>query len=64
MAESTRKQSKENFLEQIGDRDIELGDYKVDKLRQIASEVGVSGSHDMHKPELVEAINKARKSKR
>jgi hypothetical protein len=63
MAEAaSRNQGKVTFLEKIGDRDIELDDFKVDDLRKIASECGVSGSHDMHKQELVEAINKARKA--
>lgn len=61
MAET--KQGKMNFLEKIGNRDIELDEFKVDDLRKIASECGVSGSHDMHKQELVEAINKSRKEK-
>ena len=65
MAESTRStRTKTNFLEQIGDRDLEVGDLRVDDLRKYASELGVSGSHDMHKPDLVEAINKARHARK
>jgi hypothetical protein len=56
------KDSKNAFLEKLGDKDIELGDFKVDDLRKIASEFSISGSHDMHKEDLVQAINKARKS--
>lgn len=59
MAQS-RKQQTETFREQLGDRAIEIGDYKVDDLRKIASEFGVSGSHGLKKDQLVEAINKAR----
>jgi hypothetical protein len=60
MAEQANKQeNKTKFLEKIGGRPIEIGDFKVDELRKIASESGVSGSHDLHKTELVEAINKA-----
>ncbi len=56
------KDSKNAFLEKLGDKDIELGDFKVDDLRKIASEFSISGSHDMHKEDLVQAINKARKT--
>ena len=52
----------ENFLETLGEKDIELNDYKVDDLRKIASKLDISGSHDMHKEELVETINKTRRS--
>lgn len=56
----TRKNSTDTFREKLGDTPIELDDYKVDDLRKIASEFGVSGSHDLKKPELVEAINHVR----
>jgi hypothetical protein len=52
----------ESFRERLGAGDIDINDYKVDDLRKIASEYSVSGSHDMHKEELVDAINKARKA--
>jgi hypothetical protein len=61
MAETN--QGKMTFLEKIGNRDIELDEFKVDDLRKIASECGISGSHEMHKHELVEAINRIRKAK-
>ena len=51
-----------NFRERLGDKDIEMDDYRVDDLRKIASEFNISGSHDMHKDELVKAINRARRS--
>jgi hypothetical protein len=56
----TRKNSTETFREKLGNAPIELGDYKVDDLRKIASEFGVGGSHDLKKSDLVEAINRAR----
>lgn len=63
MARTARSSTKtETFREKLGDKDIELDDFKVDDLRKIASEYGVSGSHDMSKGDLVEAINKARRS--
>jgi hypothetical protein len=51
----------ETFREKLGDRDIEISDFKVDDLRKIASEYKISGSHDMPKGTLVEAINRARR---
>jgi hypothetical protein len=51
----------QNFREKLGDKDIEMSDFKVDDLRKIASEYKISGSHDMPKGTLVEAINRARK---
>ena len=52
----------ETFREKLGERDIDVNDYKVDQLRKIASEYDISGSHDMHKEELVNTINKVRQS--
>jgi hypothetical protein len=52
----------ETFREKLGDKDIELDEYKVDDLRKIASEYDVAGSHDMHKGDLVNAINRARRN--
>lgn len=52
----------QSFRERLGDRDIEMDDYKVDDLRKIASEYSISGSHDMSKDVLVATINKVRKS--
>jgi hypothetical protein len=60
MADRRSARKTENFREKLGDKDIELDDFKVDDLRKIASEYDVSGSHDMHKSDLVGAINKAR----
>ena len=59
---TTDKVKTSSFREKLGDKEIELQDFKVDDLRKIASEYSISGSHDMHKDELVEAINRARKS--
>jgi hypothetical protein len=50
----------DSFWETIGEKDIEINDYKVDDLRKIASKLDISGSHDMHKEELVDTINKTR----
>jgi hypothetical protein len=62
MARTKRDASRtDTFREKLGDRDIELSDFRVDDLRRIASEYRVSGSHDMPKTTLVEAINKARR---
>lgn len=52
----------DTFLETLGNKDIEINDYKVDDLRKIASKLDISGSHDMHKEELVDTINKARRN--
>ena len=57
----TNKRS-DNFWETLGDKDIEINDYKVDDLRKIASKLDISGSHDMHKEELVVTINKTRRN--
>jgi hypothetical protein len=51
----------QSFRERLGDGDIDMNDFKVDDLRKIASEYSISGSHDLHKEELVNAINKARR---
>jgi hypothetical protein len=63
MASNPNRNTQKNsdFRERLGDKDIEMGDFRVDDLRKIASEFDVSGSHDMHKEELVKAINKARR---
>jgi hypothetical protein len=58
----TRKNSTDTFREKLGNEPIEVGDYKVDELRKIASEFGVSGSHDLKKEDLVVAINRAREN--
>lgn len=59
----TRKNANsDTFRERLGEGPIDINDYKVDDLRKIASECGVTGSHDLKKPELVAAINKARES--
>ena len=52
----------ESFRERLGEGDIQMDDYKVDDLRKIASEYDISGSHDMNKQELVETINRVRRS--
>jgi hypothetical protein len=52
----------EEFREQLGERDIEIHDYKVDELRKIASAFGVTGSHGKNKEELVKAINLVRRN--
>ena len=61
-AKSNSSTKVETFREKLGDRDIDVNDYKVDQLRKIASEYDISGSHDMHKEELVNTINKVRQS--
>jgi hypothetical protein len=59
----TKKNAKsDTFRERLGKGPIDINDYKVDDLRKIASECGVTGSHDLKKTELVAAINKARES--
>jgi hypothetical protein len=58
----TKTDKQETFREKLGTKDIEVGEFKVDELRKIASEYDISGSHDMHKEELVMAINKVRRS--
>lgn len=60
--QANHNQKTETFRERLGDRDIEMGDFKVDDLRKIASEYSISGSHDMSKEVLVETINKVRHS--
>ena len=61
--DTTKKDTKSlSFRERLGDRDIEMDDFKVDDLRKIASEYSISGSHDMSKDVLVATINKVRKS--
>ena len=62
MASRGKDSKGETFREKLGDKAIDIDDFKVDDLRKIASEYSVSGSHDMHKEELVNAINKARRS--
>lgn len=57
-----RAQRADEFREQLGKRDIEVDEYKVDELRKIASAFGVAGSHGKNKEALVDAINKTRKS--
>jgi len=59
---STNSAKTETFREKLGTKDIEISEFKVDELRKIASEYDISGSHDMHKEELVMAINKVRHS--
>jgi hypothetical protein len=65
MARTGRRETTktEIFQEKLGEKDIEVNDFKVDELRKIASEFSVSGSHDMNKGMLVDAINRARKQK-
>jgi hypothetical protein len=58
----SRTKSTETFREKLGKEELKVDTYKVDELRKIASEYDISGSHDMHKEELVDAINKIRKS--
>jgi hypothetical protein len=58
----SRSRTENNFREKLGDKDIEVSEYKVDELRKMASEFGISGSHGMNKENLVDAINKARKN--
>ena len=62
MATRGRSAKTDTFLETLGEKDIEINDYKVDDLRKIASKLDISGSHDMHKEELVETINKTRRN--
>jgi hypothetical protein len=50
------------FRERLGRNDIEMGDFKVDDLRKIASEYSISGSHGMNKQELIDTINQARRN--
>ncbi|MDB5178902.1 MAG: hypothetical protein JWN01_845 [Patescibacteria group bacterium] len=57
-----RKNNSETFRERLGNEDIQMDDFKVDDLRKIASEYDISGSHDMNKQELVETINRVRRS--
>lgn len=52
----------DTFREMLSDKDIEINDFKVDDLRKIASQLDISGSHDMHKEELVDTINRTRRS--
>lgn len=52
----------DTFLETLGDKEIDINDFKVDDLRKIASKLDISGSHDMHKEELVDTINKTRRN--
>jgi hypothetical protein len=61
-AQEMNQKKTQSFRERLGDRDIEMDDYKVDDLRKIASEYSISGSHDMSKEVLVATINKVRKS--
>lgn len=58
----SKAKSGETFREKLGDKEVRIDDYRVDDLRKIASEYDISGSHDMHKEELVGAINKVRRS--
>ncbi len=62
MARTRKDSNTETFREKLGSEPIEIGDYKVDELRKMASEFGVTGSHDLKKEDLVVAINKARES--
>jgi hypothetical protein len=62
VARTRKNANAETFREKIGNEPIEVNDYKVDDLRKMASEFGVTGSHDLKKEELVAAINKARQS--
>ena len=55
------KKKPDSFREKLGDQDVEIDDYKVDDLRKIASEYDISGSHDLKKADLVEAINQVRR---
>ena len=50
------------FRERLGDKPLGLDDYKVDELRKLASEYHIPGSHGLKKPDLVNAINKARET--
>jgi hypothetical protein len=62
-ANNTKSSSKgQTFREKLGTKSVEIDDFKVDELRKIASEYDISGSHEMHKEELVTAINKVRAS--
>lgn len=51
----------DTFREQLGDKDIQIDDYKVDELRKMASTFNISGSHSMNKQELVDTLNKTRR---
>jgi hypothetical protein len=62
MATRGKNSRSETFLETLGEKDIEINDFKVDDLRKIASKLDISGSHDMHKEELVDTINKTRRN--
>ena len=62
MASKKSAERTDTFREKIGDADIQISDYKVDELRKIASSFAISGSHSMNKEELVDTINKTRKS--
>jgi hypothetical protein len=55
------KKKTDSFREKLGDKDLEIDDYKVDDLRKIASEYDISGSHDLNKEALVNAINQVRR---
>jgi hypothetical protein len=62
-ANNTKSSPKaQTFREKLGNKSVEIDDFKVDELRKIASEYDISGSHEMHKEELVTAINKVRES--
>jgi hypothetical protein len=60
VARTKKNATTDTFRERLGDGPISVDDFRVDDLRKIASECGVLGSHDMKKPDLVAAINKAR----
>lgn len=62
MASRGKNNKTDTFLETLGDKDIDINDFKVDDLRKIASKLDISGSHDMHKEELVDTINKTRRN--
>lgn len=62
MPARSKNNKTDTFLETLGEKDIDINDFKVDDLRKIASKLDISGSHDMHKEELVETINKARRN--
>jgi hypothetical protein len=62
VARTRKNANAETFREKLGNEPIELSDYKVDDLRKMASEFGVTGSHDLRKEDLVAAINKARQT--
>jgi len=62
MASRGKNNKTDTFLETLGEKDIDINDFKVDDLRKIASKLDISGSHDMHKEELVDTINKTRRN--